>query len=322
MVVYSDTAYGVGLNLEGFSFDYAYHTFVGAPSIDNHYVSLSYGLLPKKELKEPIVFDSPSEKHITFEGTVAVSGKVYASSIHLLSINEIPIKFDLRGEFNQKVDVAIGKNGIRVKALTESNQALVDTRLPVLRIIKFPDVASDYWVSIPISLLAMEDIITGYPDGNFKPEGKITRAEICSLLMKTKGLKAEEGGSGFKDVPNRHWAAPYVAMAAELGVVKGYPDGSFRPKANITRAEGLAMVARFAGVSKEAYANQFPDIVSSFWAAPIIAGAHRAGILEYLKGRPFQRKRLLTRAETVEMLYRTQYVKDRLAKDLLNWESY
>jgi hypothetical protein len=177
-------------------------------------------------------------------------------------------------------------------------------------------------------MLAMAGVITGYPDGTFRPEGNITRAEMCSLLMKTRMqlVTGESLGTpeamAFDDVKISHWAAAYIAQAAKLGVVKGYPDNTFKPGGNITRAEGLAMIARFAGISEEAYNNEFNDVRSSNWAATIIAGAYKANILEYLKGKPLEPNVKLMRSETVEMLRQTQTVKDLLNKDLLNWDSY
>ena len=82
------------------------------------------------------------------------------------------------------------------------------------------------------------------------------------------------------------------------------------------------MIARFAGISQESYANQFSDIGRIYWAAPIISGAYNAGILQYLEGESFEPKRKLTRAETVEMLYQTQFVQDLLKEELLDWDSY
>jgi hypothetical protein len=141
--------------------------------------------------------------------------------------------------------------------------------------------------------------------------------------MKTTSLESGSAeAAAFKDVAGNHWAGRYIARAARLGVVKGYPDGSFRPNGNITRAEGLAMIARFDGISEEAYADQFQDINGKFWAARIIAGAYRQGILKYLALKPFEAARPLSRAETVEMLYRTETVKVLLGSGLLNWESY
>ncbi len=322
---YTDLAYGVGLNVGGLSFDYAYHTFAGAPNIDNHYFSLSYGLETKKvEDKKPIVLEKEIDKLLTFDETISIVGEVVDRNIQVLIINGVPIKFGLQGEFKTEVSLEEGQNAIPLQAKDKADKLVVDAKIRVLRLKVFPDVDQKYWAAQPISLLAMQKIVSGYPGGRFKPKGGINRAEICALLMKAKGSKPEKGGvkTTFKDVKKKHWASPYIAEAAKLGIVKGYPDGSFKPKKKITRAEGLTMIARFAGIEKQVYAGQFSDVKSKFWGAQIISGAYKAGILKYLEGKRFQTKRELTRAETVEMLYRTQYVKDLLAKDLLNWESY
>ena len=314
LTVVSDNAFGVGMNFSGFSFDYAYHTFAGSPNIDNHFFSLSYGMqIQTAPIKKPVVIDQPPDKLITFESKVLVTGRVIDPSVRKLTINGLPLRFTLQGDFATDFDLKIGKNAIVVN----------DEKARVLRLITFPDVKVGYWVDKPISLLAMSNIITGYPDGTFRPEGNITRAEMCTLLMKTLSAETTRAGaSAFKDVAAKHWASAFVARAANLGIVKGYPDGSFRPNGKITRAEGLAMVARFDGISEETYANQFPDVNDKLWAAKIVAGAYKAGILKYLEGRAFDPNKPLTRAETVEMLYRTKMVDNLLKKDLLNWDSY
>ena len=318
----TDLAYGVGLRLGGFNFDMAYHTFAGAPNIDNYYFSMSYGLLPKKSEKQ-ILINLPNDKLITFESNVSVVGKVLDPSIQRLSVNGVPVRFGLRGDF--KVDVALkeGKNAIVVKGRDSGGKLVGVDKVRILRLKTFPDVPLDSWVAIPTSLLAMQNIITGYPDGSFKPEGNITRAEMCTLLIKTKySVLKGSVQSKFKDVVSRHWAAPYIERAARDSVVLGYPDKTFKPKNNITRAEGLAMITRLAQVTQQAYKLEFPDINAKYWAADIIAGANQAGMLKYLENQTFEPKRKLTRAETVELLHRTAYVQDILNRGMLNWSSY
>lgn len=329
----SDSTYGVGVNFGGFSFDYAYHAFAGAPSLDNHFFSLNYAFKAPQIPKIPLVIDLPPDKLITFETSTRVSGNVIDTRINKLEINRAPLKFGLKGSFSTMYSLNIGKNKIVVEGLTRDNKRIGQAQARILVLRPFPDVYPGYWVRSPISILAMQGIITGYPNGTFKPEGNITRAEMATLLMKTRAqartlgsdtqeVKAVDLPPVFVDVASSHWAAQYVNEAARLGVVKGYPDDTFRLKNNITRAEGVAMIARFAGVEEGKWFSQFPDVAGAYWAAPIIAGAYRAKMLEYLEGKNFEPKKLLTRAETVEMLYRTQYVNDLLAKDLLNWDSY
>jgi hypothetical protein len=196
-------------------------------------------------------------------------------------------------------------------------------RLRVLRLITYPDVAPTYWTAKQIGYIGTLGIIQGYPDGKFKPEGNITRAEASTLLVRTfaSGDSKVPAATGqiFKDVSLKHWAVKYVNQASKIGVVKGYPDKTFKPAANITRAEGLAMIARFGSVKELSYNKEFADVPVSHWAAPIIAGAYQEGILEYLKGQKFEPNKKLNRAETVEMLYRTRPVTG-LINNLLDFE--
>ena len=328
----SDLAYGVGLYFGGFRFDYAYHTFAGAPNVDNAFFSLSYEFVPQPELKDKIVIDEPADKLITFDERVKLSGTVLDQGAKDLKVGVNSIRFGLKGDYQSMLDLKIGKNRNDVSIYDGAKKLMQSKPLRALRLITFPDVKIGYWVDKPVSLLAMGKVITGYPDGTFRPEGNITRAEMCSLLVKAmskvQSATSETGTldvglrTGFADVPEKHWAAPYIAQAAKLGVVKGYPDNTFKPSGNITRAEGLAMVARFDNISEEAYNNEFNDVRSSNWAATIIAGAYKANILEFLKGKPFEPNLRLLRSETVEMLRQTTTVNELLNKDLLNWNSY
>jgi hypothetical protein len=333
----SDMTGGVGFSMGGFSFDYAYRAFAGVNGVSNNFISLSYSppiIVQEKVIKEPIKVVSPPDKLITFDAAVSMEGTVSDSRIRYLTINDLAVRYQLNGDFLWTQDLKIGKNPIVVSGFSPERRNLFTLKLRALRLMTFPDVPLDYWVAQPVSLLAMENVITGYPDGTFRPDGNITRAEMCSLLMKTRvisrGPSAEaevpvvelhpDLPTGFKDVSDKHWAAEFITKAAELGIVNGYPHYFFKPNGNITRAEGVAMIARFAGVSQEAYVGGFRDLTEDHWAAPIVAGARSAGLLQYLEDKLFQPSRLLTRAEVVEMLQQSAPVKSILDKDLLNWE--
>jgi hypothetical protein len=328
----SDATYGVGLYFGGFRFDYAYHAFAGAPNIDNHFFSLSYAYQPLviEASKDPFFVGLPEDKTITFAGTTKVNAHANDARIRTVTVNGQPVKLTLKGDISTEAELKIGKNAIVLNGSDTGGKLVGSVKSRVLRLMTFPDVVIGYWVDRPISLLAMQKtasgsgIITGYPDGSFKPEGGITRAEMCSLLMKSRvaSLETPAATAAFKDVPSKHWAAKFIADAAATSVVKGYPGNLFKPNGKITRAEGLAMIARFAGISEETYSRDFPDVSGTHWAAGIIAGSNKAKLLEYLKGLNFEPNKQLSRAETVEMLYRTQYVQNVLKKDLLNWDSY
>lgn len=315
---------GVGLYLNGFRFDYAYHQFYGAPGIDNHFFSLTYGVFPKVSAKDRVKVLSPADKTITYDPKVLVKGKVEDFEVASLRIMGKNIRI-LRGNtFEVEAPLNLGKNTIKIEALDNAGKVLETDKIRVLRLITYPDVAKTYWGFEQIGYIGTLGIIKGYPDGNFKPEGNITRAELSALLARTKVTESSIPTpimKLFSDLPLSHWAAKYINLSAKLGVVKGYPDGTFRPQANITRAEGLAMIARFGEVKEGSYGQEFTDVARNYWAAPIIAGAYKAGMLQHFAGQPFEPNKKLTRAEAVEMLYRSAPVKDDLLKKLLDFET-
>ncbi|MCU0641917.1 MAG: S-layer homology domain-containing protein [Candidatus Margulisbacteria bacterium] len=321
---------GVGFNFGGFRFDYAYHQFSWAANSATNYFSLTYSPPIKEEVKqtERVAFTSPVDKTLTFEAQAAVKGRVNDTGIVSFTLNGLAPRMDLDGNFNQLLELKIGKNKIAAVGKDRGGKPNFERNFRLLRLQEFPDVQRSYWVAKPISLLAMSSIITGYPDGSFKPEGNITRAEMCSLLMKTKGteeassLVSRPSSINFKDVPSTHWASKFISRAASTSVVKGYPGNLFKPNGKITRAEGLAMITRFSSVSEEVYQYEFPDVAYSHWAAKLIAGAAKVDMLEFLAGKRFEPDRALTRAEAVEMLYKSPYVYRLLSKGLLDWESY
>jgi S-layer homology domain len=99
------------------------------------------------------------------------------------------------------------------------------------------DVAGN-WAEPFITVLVQKDIIKGYPDGTFRPDQPITRAEFAALLNKAFDLQPIREGRKFKDVPKNYWAADVIQKAYRSGFLSGYP-GSFGPKQNLLRIQGL-----------------------------------------------------------------------------------
>jgi hypothetical protein len=97
---------------------------------------------------------------------------------------------------------------------------------------------SGNWAEPFIKVLVEKDIIKGYPDGTFRPDQPITRAEFAALLNKAFDLKPIREGRRFKDVPKNYWAADVIQKAYRSGFLAGYP-GSFGPKQNLLRIQGL-----------------------------------------------------------------------------------
>jgi hypothetical protein len=316
---------GVGLMFGGFRFDYAYHQFAAAPGIDNSFFSLSYGLLPpREEIKDGLV--SRPDKVVSFEDQIIVDGQAVRLDIIEVRVKGQRAQMTPKGEFTLGVPLEIGRNVITVEGFDRQGKLIESDKLRVLRLITYPDVPSDHWAYEQVGYIGTMGIIKGYPDGTFKPSGNITRAEMATLLVRTSAGGDEKVPeamfAAFPDVPLSHWACKYVNLSFGEGIVKGYPDGTFRPKNNITRAEGVTMISRFSNVTPEAYDAEFTDVPASHWAAETVTGAYKAGMLEYLRGKPFVLNRLLTRAESVEILFRSPRVRGMIDADLKNWDAY
>jgi hypothetical protein len=309
---------GVGIYFNKFRFDYAFHKYNELSDNDTHYFSLSYGIFKKKPGIKPAFLISPADKTILYTEKVLVKGEVRDKEINRVTVNNVEVQLK-DYTFEIEVPLALRKNSIYVRGYR--GEKLIDTeRIRILRLKGFKDVAIDHWASLPISFLAMEEVVVGYPDETYKPEGNITRAEMSTLLMRTWGQKEEVIETGFTDVAKTHWAAGFIARAAKDKVFKGYPDGTFQPKGLITRTEGVLVIARFAKIPEVPMpAAPFSDVPVSHWAAKEITAAKEAGILKYLEGKPFMLKKKLDRAESAEILSKTKYYAQRLA-DLLDWE--
>ncbi|MBO5738190.1 S-layer homology domain-containing protein [bacterium] len=110
----------------------------------------------------------------------------------------------------------------------------------------FPDVPNGYWASCPIDKLATNDVVVGYPDRLFKPAKSISRAEFATMLVKgfDQNMYSCMPEKLFSDVPTNHWASSAITVAVHQNLLKGYPNGTFMPNHNVTRAEALCALAK------------------------------------------------------------------------------
>lgn len=132
-----------------------------------------------------------------------------------------------------------------------------------------------------VKTLVEAGAITGDTDGQFHPEDSLTRAQACIIIVKTidpaaslvNGTATQSASkAGFTDLKGYSWAAGYIAYAVEHGIVKGYPDGTFKPGVNVSANEMLTMVLRAAGYAE--------DKIGANWPADYIAKAKEAGVLK------------------------------------------
>ncbi len=161
--------------------------------------------------------------------------------------------------------------------------------------------------------------LVGYEDGTVRPNGSISRAEVATMLFRL--LKDDvrmqnlTKDNAYSDVSDTAWYAAAVSTLSKMGVISGYPDGTFRPNAPITRAEFAAMIARFDETAKSAD-TPFTDI-SGHWAENAIGKAYGNGWVEGSSKTVFCPESNLTRAETATLLNRVLHRLPEKESDLL-----
>lgn len=126
----------------------------------------------------------------------------------------------------------------------------------------FTDVKEGDWFYDSVIALAKAGIVEGYGDGTFKPEESITRAEFVTIMVRYTKLTKGTGSPGFSDVDADHWAAGYIKAAEDARYVKGYPDGTFRPEKELSRAETVTIINRI--LDREGSADNIPSDLSIF----------------------------------------------------------
>ncbi|MGF9695399.1 X2-like carbohydrate binding domain-containing protein [Paenibacillus sp. MABNR03] len=147
-----------------------------------------------------------------------------------------------------------------------------------------------------------EAYINGYKDGLFKPNNKITRAEMAAILAQVYDKGAVQSDVTFRDVDSSHWGAEAIAKVAKMGLMKGYKDGTFKPNQSLSRAE-MASLAASLNPGPATPGSGFSDI-GSHWAKDAILRAQSLGILTGYRDGTFRPNAELTRAEAVVVINR------------------
>jgi len=308
---------GVGLTFAEFSFDYAYHTYFDESSFNSHYISLSYNPLKKAEEKPKEYFNLniTSSREIVYQERIELLGVKLDGEVAKITMNGEALEVN-NNIFRVTSTLKFGSNLFDFIAYDKNKKALKAIKLNVVRLKAFKDVAADYWAKESVEYLATIGIISGFPDNTFKPEKAVNRAEMCALLVKSSGTPANlltPEAQKFTDVSNKHWAASFIKTAAQLKLVTGYPDKSFKPGKDINRAEGVSIIARFDNLlPARVIEAPFADLPGRHWAAESVTAAKEGGLLEYLKDKPFEPNKPLSRGETAYVLSRTKFAKAKI----------
>jgi hypothetical protein len=166
----------------------------------------------------------------------------------------------------------------------------------------FSDVSRSNPNLLYINYLSSRNLVAGYPDGTFHPDSGLTRAEAATLLVKVAGLQQSSGAIPFSDLPSGYWAYGNIAAASAAGMLHGYPDGTFRPGAVLTRAEGAALFTSLIKQPNEATLPSLSDLASGNWAASAVALTLAAGMMQTSAPGQFSPNDPLTRSDLARML--------------------
>lgn len=193
--------------------------------------------------------------------------------------------------FKQKLSIALAAMMIMASASTVSFAA------------GFSDLSQASWAKATIEEWTQKGLVSGYPDGTFRPSNQITRAEFATLVQKAFDLKSE-AKSEFSDVASSDWYYDAVTTLASLGVVGGYEDGTFRPAGHITRAEAAAIMTNLKKLNPNASAaEKFADYASmADWAKGHVGAVVEAKFMGGYPDGTFKASNTITRAESVATL--------------------
>lgn len=200
-------------------------------------------------------------------------------------------------ELDGKYTFTMPGNTITIKAVFAEDEEYIEDY--------FTDVESN-WARKNINKLADLGVVTGNPDGTFRPNSQITRAEIVTILVRLYDLDSETAVS-FDDTKN-HWAAGYISIAAALGYVNGFDAHRFGPNESLTREQMAVMIARIAslttntsGSGEETQAFTDIDKVSA-WAADGVTAVFENGIVSGYPDGTFRPSADITRGEACRMI--------------------
>ena len=178
--------------------------------------------------------------------------------------------------------------------------------------VSFTDVDPNYWAYPFIQALASDNGLAGFPDGTFRPEQPVSRAEFAAMIQKAVNPDPvrQLSPSGFADVPTDYWAASAIAAAYEGRFMDGYPNNTFQPAQEIPKAQAITALANGLRLTPSEDAT---NVVTAYYTdatqiptyalAPVAAATQANVVVNYPDVRTLNPQAPLTRAEAAAHLY-------------------
>lgn len=181
----------------------------------------------------------------------------------------------------------------------------------------FEDVSARHENYSAITYLGSEGVIYGYPDGTFGPDRSINRVEALKIILGAAHVAVKDSDAaiavGFRDTNQGEWYTPYLAKSVDLGIVQGYPDGTFHPNHTVNMVEALKMVSKAFQVdvsTVKVQGDPYDDVPSGQWYSSYVQYGKDANLLVVKDNKVFPAESM-TRSRFSEMLFRLMYIKDK-----------
>lgn len=175
----------------------------------------------------------------------------------------------------------------------------------------FADVPSGYWAEDFIQALVQRGVIAGFPDGTFRPEAPVTRAQFAAMLRQAYQKDPVRGAVQFVDVSANYWGATAIQNAYGMGFLAGYPGNVFRPEQNIPRVQVLVSLANGLNYTPSSNVNQTLSFFQDASAIPgyaeqsVAAATERQMVVNHPNVQILNPNRVATRAEVAAFLYQS-----------------
>ncbi len=194
--------------------------------------------------------------------------------------------------------------------ITATAAAPIVISAPAFAQTTFFDVSSNYWASGFIQELASRNVIKGFPDGSFRPNDPVTRAQFAAMIRQAfPNAPRVRSAINFADVPTNYWGYEAIQTAYTSGFLAGYPGGTFRPNENIPRAQSLVSLANGLQYASTAPADTTLQIFRDASAIPgyargsIAAAAERRIVVNYPDVQLLNPNQVATRAEVAAFIF-------------------
>ncbi|MBU0668193.1 S-layer homology domain-containing protein, partial [Patescibacteria group bacterium] len=181
----------------------------------------------------------------------------------------------------------------------------------LMKSVMFNDVDTNASYYDAVSFLKENGVITGYPDGSFRPEAVVSRVESLKFIL--SGINSELISAKklpFPDTAAKEWYSDYVVTAYNRAIVGGYPDNTFKPANTVNRAEFLKMLlnAMEINVDKSVSRDVYSDVPRDAWFAPYVQYAKDKNLISH-SGGSFKPNEGMTRSEVADLIYRVIVLK-------------